>query len=201
MENNNNNVNLGANFWNDLYLSEDMGWDLGEVSPPIAAYIDQLENKDIAILIPGCGNTYEAEYLLKNNFTNITVVDIAPVLVEKLRKKYESNSQIKILLGDFFELQGKYDLIIEQTFFCAIDPSLRVSYIKKMKELLVKGGKLAGVLFDRDFDKKGPPFAGRREDYEPLFKNYFEITYLDACYNSFIKRKGNELFILMVNNK
>jgi hypothetical protein len=34
------------------------------VSLPIKAYIDTLKDKDIAILIPGCGNTYEAAYLL-----------------------------------------------------------------------------------------------------------------------------------------
>jgi hypothetical protein len=48
------------------------------VSPPIKAYIDTLKNKDIAILIPGCGNTYEAAYLLlEQGFTNVTVIDIA----------------------------------------------------------------------------------------------------------------------------
>jgi hypothetical protein len=27
--------------------------------------IDTIQNKDLAVLIPGCGNTYEAEYLLE----------------------------------------------------------------------------------------------------------------------------------------
>jgi hypothetical protein len=43
-------------------------------------------NKDIAILIPGCGNTYEAAYLLEQGFTNVTVIDIAPTLVKILSK-------------------------------------------------------------------------------------------------------------------
>jgi hypothetical protein len=37
------------------------GWDLGWYLP-IKNYIDTLKDKDIAILIPGCGNTYEAAY-------------------------------------------------------------------------------------------------------------------------------------------
>ena len=48
-----------------------LGWDLGEVSPPIKSYIDTLEDKNIRILIPGCGNTYEAEYLLEQGFTKL----------------------------------------------------------------------------------------------------------------------------------
>jgi methyl halide transferase len=78
---------LDGEFWNAQYLSEKIGWDLGEVSPPLKNYIDQLTDKNISILIPGCGNTYEAEYLLQQGFTNITVIDIAPALVEKLQAK------------------------------------------------------------------------------------------------------------------
>jgi hypothetical protein len=37
-----------------------LGFRLG--ISPIKNYIDTLKDKDIAILIPGCGNTYEAAY-------------------------------------------------------------------------------------------------------------------------------------------
>ena len=51
---------LNADFWNNKYLNHTTGWDLGAVSPPLKAYIDSLDNKDLAILIPGAGNAYEA---------------------------------------------------------------------------------------------------------------------------------------------
>ena len=51
------------NFWNERYQNDETRWDLGTVSPPIAQYTQQLPNKNISILIPGCGNTYEAAYL------------------------------------------------------------------------------------------------------------------------------------------
>jgi len=50
-------------FWSSKYQEGQTGWDMGEVSPPIKAYIDQLTNKDLSILIPGAGNAYEAAYL------------------------------------------------------------------------------------------------------------------------------------------
>ena len=128
---------LNQNFWNDLYKTNSMGWDIGAVSPPIKTLIDTLEDKNISILIPGCGNCYEAEYLLQKSFTNITLIDIAPTLVENLKQKFEFNSNIKIILGDFFEHQGKYDLIIEQTFFCALPPIMRQQYVLKMNQLYV----------------------------------------------------------------
>jgi len=191
-------IPLGETYWNNQYEAKATGWDLGEVSPPIKAYIDQLTNKESRILIPGCGNTYEADYLLKQGFTNITVIDIAPALVTQLKEKYKGNSNINIILGDFFQHAGEYDLILEQTFFCALNPPLRKDYVAKMNALLATHGKLVGVLFDREFEQQGPPFGGCKCQYEPLFQPYFVFKIFDSCYNSFVKRAGTELFINLV---
>ena len=91
---------LGETFWNNQYVANATGWDLGEVSPPLKAYIDQLTRKNMRILIPGCGNTHEADYLLQQGFTNITVIDIAPALVVQLKEKFASNQNIKIILDE-----------------------------------------------------------------------------------------------------
>ena len=192
------NLELGKTYWNNQYDAQSTGWDLGEVSPPIKAYIDQLTNKNLRILIPGCGNTYEAEYLLQNEFTNIAVIDIAPILIAKLKEKFAGNPNINIILGDFFEHKGEYDLIIEQTFFCAINPPLRTDYVAKMKELLVPGGKLVGVLFDREFEQQGPPFGGCKCQYEPMFEKEFDFKTFELSNNSFVKRAGTELFINLI---
>lgn len=189
--------NLGQSYWDKQYESNSTGWDLGEVSPPIKTYIDQLTNKNLSILIPGCGNTYESDYLLQQNFTNVTVIDIALTLVEKLKTKYAENPNIHIILGDFFAHQGQYDLIIEQTFFCAINPSHRESYVNKMTELLAPNGKLMGILFDRTFEMKGPPFGGNQEEYKKLFQTNFNFIHFTPCYNSYHKRANTELFILL----
>ena len=189
---------LGETFWNNQYVANATGWDLGEVSPPLKAYIDQLTRKNMRILIPGCGNTHEADYLLQKGFTNITVIDIAPTLVAQLTNKFASNPNIKIILGDFFEHVGEYDLILEQTFFCAINPPLRKDYVAKMKELLSTGGKLVGVLFDREFEQQGPPFGGCKCQYEPMFEKNFDFKTFELCNNSFVKRHGTELFINLV---
>jgi SAM-dependent methyltransferase len=192
------NNNLGKEFWDNQYKSETTNWDLGEVSPPLKNYFDQLRNKDIHILIPGCGNTYEAEYLISLGFSNITLIDISPTLVEKLKLKFKDNPSIKIILGDFFNLEGEYDLIIEQTFFCAISPTLRDKYVNKMHDLLSENGKLVGLLFDRIFDFDGPPFGGTKNEYISLFENKFILKTFDKCYNSFFKRDGTELFIILI---
>ena len=70
-------MNLDSNSWNQRYISKNTGWDIGHVSTPIKEYIDQISNKNIKILIPGCGNAYEAEYLYQNGFKNIFLVDFS----------------------------------------------------------------------------------------------------------------------------
>ncbi|MBK8519656.1 MAG: methyltransferase domain-containing protein [Chitinophagaceae bacterium] len=191
-------LTLDEAYWNSQYNAHTTGWDLGEVSPPLKAYIDQLVNKNLRIFIPGCGNTYEAAYLLQQGFTNVTVIDIAPALVAQLQEKYKVNPHIKIILGDFFIHEGEYDLILEQTFFCALNPALRQDYIIKMHTLLAANGKLAGVLFNREFEQQGPPFGGRKDSYEPMFEKYFIFKTFEPCNNSFIKRKDTELFIILI---
>ena len=194
----NGDLPLDKIFWNNQYDENTIGWDLGEVSPPLKAYIDQLTNKKVRILIPGCGNTYEATYLLQQGFLDITVIDIAPTLVAGLKIKFAPSPNIQIILGDFFEHKGTYDLIFEQTFFCALNPLLREDYVAKMYELLATNGKLVGVLFNREFEQQGPPFGGNKQQYKPLFEKNFYFKTFEHCYNSFVKRADTELFINLI---
>jgi SAM-dependent methyltransferase len=185
---------LNADYWNIQYKNNETGWDLQQVSPPLNAYFNQLKNKNISILIPGCGNAYEAELLYDLGFKNITLIDISENLVSHLKTKFQ-NTTIKVLNQDIFSHEGEYDLIVEQTLFCAIDPSLRNKYASKMHELLAKDGKLVGLLFDKEFDKQGPPFGGCKCQYEPIFSPFFNFITFEKCYNSIEPRMNQELFI------
>lgn len=188
--------NLDKNYWNGLYESGDYGWDIGYVSTPLKEYIDQLENKNISILIPGCGNAHEAAYLLQKGFTNITVIDISPIAAEAVKEKLaDHGSKLKVIRGDFFELSEKFDLILEQTFLCALDPSLRKKYAEKIYDLLRQNGKLAGLYFDRSFDDN-PPFGGSKEEYMELLAPFFDILVMERAYNSIERRAGTELFVI-----
>ncbi|WP_418263232.1 methyltransferase domain-containing protein [Flavobacterium faecale] len=192
---------LDQNYWDTQYQCNSTGWDLGCVSPPIQTYIDSLSNKDISILIPGCGNSYEAEYLLKQGFSNVTLIDIAPTLIATLQQKFKNNLNITIILGDFFQHQAKYDLILEQTFFCALPPSMRQKYVWKMHHLLNKNGILAGVLFNKEF-ASGPPFGGTKKEYKLLFDRAFELVSFETARHSAIPRANTELaFQFRKNNE
>ena len=189
------NILLNDEYWSQRYEDGQTGWDIGYVSTPLKEYFDQLTDKSLAILIPGCGNSYEAKYLLRHGFTNITLIDISAVLVERLQEKlqfYIEDGNCRVIHQDFFEHEGQYDLIIEQTFLSAINPVMRPKYARQMYHLLEPAGKLVGVIFDFPFEG-GPPFGGTKEEYLTMFEPYFQPVIFERCTNSIPPRAGNTL--------
>lgn len=185
------------NFWDNRYATGNTGWDIGYVSTPLKEYFDQLEDRGIHVLIPGGGNAYEAQYLFEHGFRNVDVVDISSKPLREFAGRNPEFPSEQLIHADFFDLQSSYDLIVEQTFLCALDPGLRTAYARKMNELLKPGGKLVGVLFDFPLTEKGPPFGGSHAEFNDLFSNDFEILVLERSYNSIPERQGAELFMIL----
>ena len=184
-------------YWEGRYRERAMGWDIGDVSTPIKMYIDQLSDKNLKILVPGAGHGYEAVYLHQQGFLQTYVVDIASLPLQHIREVCPDFPEDHLLETDFFELgESGFDLILEQTFFCALHPSLRPEYAEKMFEILKPGGILAGLLFDFPLTPSGPPFGGSLTEYRRLFEKKFRIRTLEPAYNSIPPRQGKELFFI-----
>ncbi|MEO2062018.1 MAG: SAM-dependent methyltransferase [Christiangramia sp.] len=187
-------MDSNKNFWEKRYEENRTGWDIGEISTPLKNYIDQLQDQDLKILIPGGGNSYEAEYLFQNGFKNVHVVDIASQPLQNLKNRVPDFPESQLHHENFFSHQENYDLILEQTFFCALQPKIRASYAEKVSELLEENGKIAGILFNFEFTNDGPPFGGSKDEYLTYFSPYFKIDIFEECYNSIPPRQGKELF-------
>ena len=188
---------MSEQFWEKRWVENKIDWDLGEVSPPIKEYLNQLTDKTISILIPGCGNGYEAEFLINTGFTNVYIVEISVSAIYSFKKRCPDFLNDHIIYSDFFDIEGQFDLILEQTFFCALDPNYRQNYVEQMTKLLKTDGKLIGLLFNTYFSI-GPPFGGDINLYESLFAEAFKIEIMEPAYNSIKAREGSELFIKMI---
>lgn len=192
------NSKAEENYWSQRWSEGRTGWNIGAPATPLKEYIDQVENKDLRILIPGAGNAYEAEYLWQKGFRNVYVLDIAAAPLEDLKTRVPDLPAEQLLQENFFTHRGTYDLILEQTFFCSFPPlpENRSAYAAAMSNLLNQGGKLVGLWFDiplkGDLDKR--PFGGTREEYLSYLSPYFTTKTFEPCYNSISPRAGNELF-------
>ena len=188
---------IDKNYWEKRWEKMQTGWDTGSITTPLKNYFEQLSNKNISILIPGCGNAYEAEYLFEQKFKNTYIIDIAPQALTSFSTRVPHFPASQLICDDFFNHKGQYDLIVEQTFFCALDPAQREAYIQKMHALLKPTGKLIGLLFNIPLNTEHPPFGGNKNEYEKQFSPYFNFKYFDLCYNSIKPRANNELFIVL----
>ena len=189
-------MKLNSAYWEERYQKNEIGWDVGTISIPLKEYIDQIEDKSIKILIPGAGNSHEFEYLINNGFQNVFVLDFAQSPLDNIQKRVAHCNTNQLIKSDFFEHESSYDLIIEQTFFCALDPSLRKDYVQKMKSLLHPKGRIVGLLFQFPLTEAGPPFGGSKEEYNSLFETDFNLKTLETAHNSIKPREGNELFFI-----
>lgn len=197
-----NSLAFDAAYWQGRYDAARTSWDTGGPTPPLRAYFDQLEaRRQPRILIPGAGRAYEAEYLHRAGFERVFVADIASAALAAVAARVPDFPPAHLLLQDFFALTPTpepFDLLVEQTFFCALDPGLRPAYARQCAHLLRPGGTLMGVLFDTDFGPvTEPPFGGGREEYRAYFEPYFEFKHFETATNSIRPRAGRELFICL----
>lgn len=189
---------LDAHYWEERYRAHDTGWDIGYISTPLKAYADSLAVNDQKILIPGAGNGHEAIYLHQNGFKQVFVLDWSRSALTNIQEQCADFPEDHLICSDFFEHQGQYDLILEQTFFCALTPNLRPAYAAHMSALLKPKGRLVGLLFDAPLNADVPPFGGNKQEYLEYFRPFFALDTFETAHNSIPQRAGRELFINLI---
>ena len=190
---------MDKEFWENRWVEKQTGWDIGYASPAIKFHFQTTSNHEVKILIPGCGNAYEAEEIYALGFKHLYIIDISESAIESFKKRCPNFPEDQIICADFFtskELDqiGPFDFVVEQTFFCAINPERREDYCKRMTELLAETGSIVGLLFNFPLET-GPPFGGSKEEYLERFNRYFDSVEISDCENSIEPRKGREFWI------
>jgi len=114
--------------------------------------------------------------------------------------------KLNIIHGDIFDLDklftNTFDIVLEYTCFCAIDPDRRDDYIRLVNHILNPSGEFVGLLFptDENLDSDGPPFGVDIDTTLNLFSNYFTVIKKEIPSNSIERRKGREIFVILKKN-
>ena len=195
-----------AAFWAELYRIGDTGWDQGGPSPGLLDFLkDDLSAQHAAplqtgrALVPGCGHGHDARALAAAGF-DVTGLDVVEFAVREAARRAgaEGLKKIRFVQADFLNpparLRGPYDLIFENTFFCAIDPDHRDRYVESAASLLKPGGFLLGVFYTIR-PETGPPFGATREELVERFGRRFTLI-MDRVPRSISRREGKELLML-----
>src|SRR5258705_1723728 len=93
---------LNEKYWETRYQSGETTWDIGYASTPLKSYFGQLTNLESKILIPGAGNSYEAEYLFQKGFANVFLLDITSAPLENFKKRVHTFPSSQLIQQNFF---------------------------------------------------------------------------------------------------
>ena len=193
-----------SQFWEDIYLENDTGWDLKGVTP----FFDSISNELIQgkVCFLGCGRGYDAIMFAKKGF-DVTAVDFAPTPISELNKlAIQKSVTINTIKDDIFSLVERFpdtfDYVIEQTCFCAIHPNRRKEYEILVRTILKLGGKLVGLWFplDKSQEEGGPPFGTTIDEVKSIFNSGWKIEKENFPSQSVEPRKGREKLIIFKKN-
>ena len=192
-------------YWEKSYQSGEMGWDLGGPTPIFDDWIQSQENS-LSICILGAGNGWDAINFAEKGH-NVTAVDFAESAIDNMQTSAQNKDiQINLIHSDIFDLcklfNQSFDIVLEYTCFCAIDPARRMDYVRMTNKILKPDGKLVAVLFpiDKDTNDNGPPFAVDLDSTISLFSKYFILDIKEIPSLSIERRKGRELFVIFKKN-
>ncbi len=186
--------------WQKHYDEDDLQWDIGEVSPAILKLAKENKIPPGKAIVPGCGQGHEVVFLLERGL-QVTGVDFADGAVKLLRRSLAAKGLSgQIIQRNFFELDAEhdacYDLLLEQTFFCAILPEDRPKYVATANRILKPGALLAGLFYETE-KEGGPPFNTSQEDIIQHFSEMFVIETLEKTPHSVEQRAEKELLVVM----
>lgn len=183
-------------YWEQRYRENNDPWDLKEPAPALLEFLHSGDFTQAKILIPGGGKGHELNWMYTHGYTQVFLLDWSEYSIQALKKLYPGIPENALICENFFKHEEKYDLILEQTFFCALPPEKRNEYARHTAELLNPGGILAGVWFNFPLSEKGPPFGGSMQEYQETLKPWFTSVQIELCYNSIPERQNKEVFII-----
>jgi len=193
--------------WENAYVTGTVPWDLGRAPPVLEARIREIvasreaAGDDAApgprVFVPGAGRGHDARAWLAAGGA-VTALDIAPTAVAEGRALDAAEGvSMTWLEADLFdlpaELDGTFDIVWEQTCFCAIDPARRGEYVEVIARLLAPGGAWMGVVWEVG-RPGGPPWSLTRADIEQHFAARFDFEVVRAV-APWTKQRWDELFV------
>ncbi|KAL5199884.1 hypothetical protein ABZP36_021087 [Zizania latifolia] len=137
--------------WDKSWEAGITPWDLGKPTPIVEHLVKSGTLPKGRALVPGCGTGYDVVALASPD-RFVVGLDVSSVAVEKA-KQWSSSlpnaDYFAFVADDFFKWKPseQFDLIFDYTFFCALDPSLRLAWAETVSGLLKPDGELITLIY------------------------------------------------------
>lgn len=184
-------------FWDERFERGFTPWDQAGVLPAFEAFATA--HPDAAVLIPGCGNAWEARWLAERGRT-VRAIDFAPSAVARARAVLGEYADV-VEEADFYTYAPPFPpaWIFERAFLCALPKAQRADYARRMAGLLAPDALLAGYFFIGE-TPKGPPFGIARAELDALLTPYFTLIDDQPVEGSLAVFQGRERWLTWRRN-
>jgi thiopurine S-methyltransferase len=157
----------GAAFWHDRWAAGQIGFHEGAPNADLQAHWNYATG---SVLVPLCGKTLDLGWLAARGHT-VTGVELSAVAIaawfdeasiiptrrtDGVFTRWEGGG-VTILEGDFFAVDGHFDLFWDRAAMIALPPALRERYARRLRHLAPRG-LLSTLAYDQA-RRDGPPFA------------------------------------------
>jgi SAM-dependent methyltransferase len=148
-----------AEFWDLRYQANFAPWDAGRVPERLRAFADAVPPRG-RVLVPGCGSAWDVRYLAERGW-DVVGIDFSRQALAAARAVLGAHAG-RVRQADFFAplAEAPFDLVYERAFLCALPRRLWSDWGRRLAQLVVPGGLLAGFFFF-DEGERGPPFPLR----------------------------------------
>ncbi|XP_020089880.1 thiocyanate methyltransferase 1-like isoform X2 [Ananas comosus] len=147
-------------------------WDLGRPTPVVPQLVQSGTLPKGRVLVPGCGLGYDVvAFASPGRF--VVGLDISDTAIRKAK--------------EFIYLAGNC------RFFCAIDPSMRSAWARKIRDILKPDGELITLIYVITDQQEGPPYNTTVADYEEVLSPVgFKALFIEDNEFAVGPRKGRE---------
>jgi SAM-dependent methyltransferase len=196
-------------FWEHYYHEPEIPWDLGAAAPPLVHWLENnptcfQQHAIVKVVVLGAGAGHDAALFTQPNGlsknSTVTGLDYAPSAIQMATKRYGKIPNLQFEQADCLNLTNgplaaslhhTFDLAIEHTFFCAIQPEQRDAYIENLCFVLKPKGYFLGLFWNHG-GPGGPPFDTTPEAIQQHFAPHFHLLTLDQATGSHPRRQNKE---------
>ncbi len=165
--------------WKQCYTERRTPWDLGEAHPELVARLaTEWNGRSGRAYVPGCGRGHDALALARAGWT-VTAVDFVDV-------PDGPRSELGAYGGEFVVANAlthrppgaSFDLVLEHTFFCALELRDRFAWGRMVDAVLAPWGRVWIIVWpaDKPIEKGGPPFGFGVEDVTTALGPKFRLV-------------------------